>query len=401
MSSAGEQCHEANIDTAAIHSLEEQVEEDNEEEEEEDANPRCKDNSRRILIIYLCMVLAIGLGVAGQVARPHSVHAKSSIAERVHPFESFCNFTRIPVGLSWGDATPAQVRAVRRAIHSSTYAPRNPIFVYWHVYTDGKENRSQEVIDRQYALMRDSGLLEVVSEIRIGHVGTHPLVLPSWNKTRVVAHAVTGVECVTTSAMWEDMQRLPANESALLLYIHTRGVTHTAKEDSFGPNEGWTAMMEEVNVRRWRVPVALLDDPAETGVYTAGADKCYMGDKHTFGWLYPGNMWWASSTYIRGLMDPIQFSRGGNPYYMCSEQWILSVDEVRGLYLDDGDNTRDFVLFSAGVAEGKHGAIRMYIDPVPEGIASCSEPVFDLPSRKPCVPIDLTHCHGACCDLVA
>ena len=372
-----------------------------EEQSDESSTKTVSGSRRRIVIIYLCMVLALGFGIAGQVAR--SPNLPRAVAARVHPPEAFCNFTRIPVGLSWADATPAQVHAVSRAIHPnvSAWSPRNPILIYWHVYTDGKENRSQEVIDRQYALMRDSGLLQAASELRIGYVGSAPLVLPSWNKTRVVAHAATGVECVTTSAMWTDMQKLPANELALLLYIHTRGVTHTATEAAFAPNEGWTAMMEEVNVRRWRVPAALLDNPAETGVFTAGADKCYMGDPKTFGWLYPGNMWWASSAYIRGLMDPLQFSaiRGGNPYYMCSEQWILSVDELRGVYLEDGDNTRDFVLFSTGVAEGKHGTLRMYIDPVAEGIASCDE--AGLPSRKPCTPIDLARCHGACCDLIA
>ena len=301
-----------------------------------------------------------------------------------------CNLTRVGESISWLDATPEQYSAATLALRAANWQPVHRVVVFWHVYTDG--NRSQEIISRQYELLLSSGLLDVADEVLIGHVGLAPLTLPAaaMKKIRIVARASAGFECVTTSALWQFAKN--ASTRVLVLYMHTRGVTHSQRD---GPAEDWTHMLEYRTVRMWHTTAALLDN-ATTRVVTAGCEKWRAAGYGDYGLHYSGNFWWATTDYIAQLTDPLVHATYGIAYYMCSEQWILSLKGRERDFADDP--VQHFTLFATGPREGACGSIQSYMDAFPPTMYTCRTPQ-GLPTRSPCHPINLSLCHGCCCAL--
>jgi len=336
----------------------------------------------RAYCIYMGIVVTVALAyLAARRAQPPTSVLPS--------LEFGCNLIRVGESVSWLDATPQQYGAAIAALQTPNWHPTHKVVVFWHVYTDA--NRSQEIIDRQYELLVSSGLLDVADEVLVGHVGLAPLRLPAaTKKIRVVARASAGFECVTTSVLWQFARN--ASARTIVLYMHTRGVTHSQR---YGPAEDWTRMLEYRTVRMWRTTVPLLDN-ATTRVVTAGCEKWRAAGYGDYGLHYSGNFWWATTDYIAQLTDPLIHATYGNSYYMCSEQWILS---LKGRERDFApDPVQHFTLFATGPREGVCGSIESYHDALPSEMYTCRTPQ-GLPTRSPCLPINLSLCHGCCCAL--
>jgi hypothetical protein len=302
--------------------------------------------------------------------------------------DTSCALQRIPQGASWHDATAAQVAAARKIVGNPTYVPTRPMYVYWHVATDGVGNRSKHVIQRQWDLMSKSGLLSNIKELRIGVTGVAPLVLNAWLRTRIVAQASTFDTYGTLHTLWRDAcqglwnDTADATASRLVLYISTRGVFMSLDGS---PTDDYVQLLENRLITRWRMATALLDTD-DAGVLTAGCDRELapnMTCNNVSGWIYPLNFWWARSEHIRSLADPSATAIG-------SEYWLMG-----SLPTNNTDGVH-FSLLSTGPQLYHFGSLAPYLDAIPPYMYNCSHEV-NLPSRSLCAPLDLTTCHGHCC----
>lgn len=99
-----------------------------------------------------------------------------------------------------------------------------------------------------------------------------------------------------------------------LLYLHTKGVTHTRKSIA-----DWRACMLYWMVERWRECVAKLD----AGFRAVGVNVVELPIRH-----FQGNFWWANTLHLRTLppVESIEFkpSVANQSARHKAEFWILS-----------------------------------------------------------------------------
>lgn len=170
---------------------------------------------------------------------------------------------------------------------------------WYHIYADGQWT---EPVAEHMAALQSSGLLDELSGIYLGVVGT--------DENR--AAAVQAVKDVAPDAQveveapfaWEQislsrLRRIANRTEGYYLYAHTKSAFNTTPL-----NINWRKSMEFYNVIKWRDAIGFLAD-----VSTVGCHWCQ--DK-----FWGGNYWWAKSSYLRGLPEPKMINRWN------AEEWI-------------------------------------------------------------------------------
>lgn len=231
-----------------------------------------------------------------------------------------------------------------------------PIHIFWHVYVGGRRQaRCISIIQRQFAKLESSGLLERAAAVHIGYIGKEPFPCEDvigHPKVQMAVQQERGHEDVTTRALKEFCDGLDHN--CAVLYMHTRGATRRANT----PAEDWTLMMEHFTIERWRKAVSML-----SGFHTCGCEmwshRRRVPPRKDFVYHYSGNFWWARSEYIKLLSLPPDSDLCRSKRYMGSEDWLL---ELAGRRFD---KTEFGVLHRTSLERYQRGSINSYVHRYP------------------------------------
>lgn len=188
-------------------------------------------------------------------------------------------------------------------------------------------NDYMRIVSEQIMLMRSSGLLNQVKEIRVGVTGSteaktslEKFFVP-FEKINIVAHSEDhkAYEFLTL----KELKKTADLKDFYGFYIHTKGV-------SWPGNEGgkyWRDYMNHYNITLWRDALSKL----EFGYDTCGVKMVNRG----FPLHYSGNFFWFNSEYIRRLR-PIssinQQDRFNAEMWPCSGQPICAT--LNQLFVD-------------------------------------------------------------------
>jgi hypothetical protein len=225
-----------------------------------------------------------------------------------------------------------------------------PIHVFWHVYVDHRRvTHCTHIIQRQFAKLQASGLLDQAECVHIGYVSSVPFPCKEvlgHPKIHIAAHQQNGYEGVTTRYLKSICDNLDSDIA--VLYIHTRGTTRRADT----PAEDWTLMMEHFVIDRWRHALRMLH-----GCHTCGCEMWrhrhrVLKGEHSY--HYSGNFWWAKSEYIKLLPPPTSETR-----HMESEDWVLQLAGRRF------DKNEFGVLHRTAAAKYERGLINSYVHRYP------------------------------------
>ena len=214
------------------------------------------------------------------------------------------------------------------------------IHIFWHVYHGSRSSGyTVEIIERQWNQITNSGLLEKCEKVHlcylsekgfpIAEIAAHP-------KVELTLCDPSGHEYETTSRLrkWvHDNQYIDAD----ILYLHNRGATRRRES----PSHTWTKTMEKFIVRGWENCVEQLKNHETVGCALQVHTEFRPGDKYlpnrdnsrdnvglfslsgkyinNVGKLhYSGNMWWATSRFLKTRDVPSSSCRFG-----AGEDWIL------------------------------------------------------------------------------
>ncbi len=196
-----------------------------------------------------------------------------------------------------------------------------PIVLVWHIFSSPEvEDKARSIVKRQLDLIVDSGLMDRITEIKLGLVGSGALLeeLPTMHpKISVLVKADKGYEGVTMNALrhWVDKER----GERFVLYIHNRGVGHAV--DS--PTWSWTKMMEYFMIERHEECTHALRNHVTTGCEMFVHHEERKFSRRAWGmWHYAGNFWWARASYVRFLPHIETWGIDVNKHEV-SEDWIL------------------------------------------------------------------------------
>lgn len=192
--------------------------------------------------------------------------------------------------------------------------PQNhpPLYHYYHVYADG---HWQPILIEHLATLKQSGLMERLTTLRIGCVG-HPE-----NRRRVwrwlealgfpfevVAEANTGYEQVTLQQLY----RFSLSHQGWVLYAHTKAA---ANETNLVFRHRWRRSMAHYVITRWPEAVAYLHSCDAVGCHWLTFDEFKMAIATPFP-FFGGNFWWANLSYLSRLGPP------GTATRYLAESWI-------------------------------------------------------------------------------
>lgn len=199
------------------------------------------------------------------------------------------------------------------------------IYIFWHI-TCRPGSRCEDVLQRQFKVLTQFGLLDAAKQLFVGLVGdgtTRTLdIIRRHPKTLILNPPILqGNEEVTTCKLKEFADN-HTSQDFHLVYFHSRGVTRDPKTTLGLASDDWTHMMEHFVLRRWREAVKFLRE----GYVTAGCEMWaheHRVIKGEFSYHYSGNFWWASSQYVRLLRSPVEF--GLNDRFLVGEDWVLQI----------------------------------------------------------------------------
>lgn len=195
-----------------------------------------------------------------------------------------------------------------------------PLAVFYH----GLFSSSSRPIDTGFACrmmqeqmraLKQSGLLDSISEFQIGINGSHDdaeiarlFAHPSAKITAHGARTTTEIPTLNLIRQW-----LPGHDDWYVLYHHMKGVTHPGHP----AYDNWRRRMEKVVVWDWRECISQLD----RGIESCGAH-----------WLTPeqfptlvsspfwgGTFWWATARFLLTL-PPLPPATWANRFE--AESWI-------------------------------------------------------------------------------
>ena len=259
------------------------------------------------------------------------------------------------------------------------------IAVFWHIYIPNQPHRSFQIINRQFELLKSSGLIDV-STIYIGVVGslksdTLKKILSHQNVV-LCSHATNGYEGVTTHELWKFCKN--ATDDYFVLYFHSRGSSYTRKlwRKKVVNGDKWTLAMEALVIRQWKV---VLEYMRKNKSWTSGCELWNKKHSDGFpleGFHYVGNFWWALPSFMRKLPDPVVCSkihRGTKlERFVCGEFWLH-------LNWDNTTRNKHFILHYTGREEYKRGLNLPYNFKYDEKYYSCSDKMLpQLLSRTMC-----------------
>lgn len=169
-------------------------------------------------------------------------------------------------------------------------------YVHYVVYGDGK--RSHHIFSELYESIRDSGLLEKLTEIRVitvGNISNIKTDFSTYDKC-VIRHHTNNIheyEFPTLFALATDSVKL--EKGTPILYLHLKGVTAGKSGDE------WRKKMSNVIIRDHERCITSLADHNSCGTFFS--DHIKFGDK--IARHYSGNFWWSKSDHLSQLPIPV------------------------------------------------------------------------------------------------
>lgn len=201
-----------------------------------------------------------------------------------------------------------------------------PIYLFWHIGAlPEKEKRLEQILSRQYALIKNSGFYDILTNIYVGIVG--PTICPALTKIKKDPKVILIKPSETSDSLHEDYTSqylwlfAKTHRNAYVLYLHSRGITREPGTMAGDASDDWTFMMEYYIIQLWKNNISLLQEFNTLGCNMVNEG----GNLH-----YAGNFWWARTNYIATLQDPESYAlmkarNDGKTYrYYCCENWILS-----------------------------------------------------------------------------
>jgi hypothetical protein len=193
--------------------------------------------------------------------------------------------------------------------------------IFFHVYL---KNDFSHILLSKFKKFKASGLYEKANKIYLtlfGDIEQHQEFLTDLKDLYIKIEyvAITNKEFFNESDTFNFMLKkaLEYDNNTPMLYIHTKGVSHTHPILKKNIN-AWVRYLDLYVIKQWeRCLEGLKDNDAAGGFYVEDP-------KH-----FQGNFWWANSNYIKGLsrinnLNISNLNRG--------EFWILSnTDKVYAL----------------------------------------------------------------------
>ena len=185
-------------------------------------------------------------------------------------------------------------------------------YIYFHICC---LNNWKEIVDKIIFKIKDSGLYDIVDEIRCGILGNYEKYesLKNDPKIKIIGNSpdIKLYECFTLNMLYNDALR--SNEEFNVLYLHSKGLNH----NKTNPNvEDWVEYLCYFNIYKYAINIKKLSD-----FDTVSVNLNYDKTIH-----YSGNFWWSKSSYIKKLKICTY------ECYNSPEYWITSCPEI-GNYL--------------------------------------------------------------------
>ena len=287
--------------------------------------------------------------------------------------------------------------------------------VFWHItLLPNLEWRARDVLGRQFALLRDSGLLDH-AQVHVGLVRLDNYTVPVLDailrhpNVRVAAEVTQGFECTTTGPLWQFARAVDkccrreqccGTRVRPVLYMHSRAMHRLPGKPDFEPATSWTQMLEYFNIEHWRAAVNTIE---LNGAVTAGCEMFPHRPRwrnRTSTFHYSGNFWWAAVPYLARLPDPVSWAARAPPKayrYECGEDWLLlNRDPQHPEAHAELHVTRhsDIAWTEGRVHSYKQSYARAMYD-CPYAVPSAQVPL--IPSTGPCERSSRIKCHTAQC----
>ena len=189
---------------------------------------------------------------------------------------------------------------------------------YYHIYCGGG-GQWQLIMHQHMMALCNYGLIEQLDEIRVGIVGPpdQRKVVKDILDNSLVAAKIKVV--VTRTNAWEqatltEMYRASQTEDAAYLYAHTKGGS-----DPSLVKQMWCRSMIFFNIVAWERTLVELEKVDAVGCHWLCTEQFPEIRDHNNPDGYPyfaGNFWWAKSSHIRELGEPVREHR------WQAEHWI-------------------------------------------------------------------------------
>jgi len=187
---------------------------------------------------------------------------------------------------------------------------RNKYIVYYCYLT----NKYEQLIDKQFQRLVDSGLYDEVTKIYVNICGDEELIkkqLEYFNKYDKVeiystnstdnTYEYQGLKCV-----YDIAQKLEGEDR--ILYLHTKGSSRNCSLDM----ELWRNCMEHELVDKWRNAMNYCTVDRAVGINLKYSPRLH----------FSGNMWWSTARHIQMLVEPKQSISDEEYYRHYYEFWI-------------------------------------------------------------------------------
>ena len=189
---------------------------------------------------------------------------------------------------------------------------------YYHIYCGGG-GQWQLIMHQHMMALCNYGLIEQLDEIRVGIVGPpdQRKVVKEILDNSLVAAKIKVV--VTRTNAWEqatltEMYKASQTEDAAYLYAHTKGGS-----DPSLVKQMWCRSMIFFNIVAWERTLVELEKVDAVGCHWLCTEQFPEIRDHNNPDGYPyfaGNFWWAKSSHIRELGEPVREHR------WQAEHWI-------------------------------------------------------------------------------
>ena len=163
---------------------------------------------------------------------------------------------------------------------------------------------NKEIFEKLMSDIKDSGLYEKVSKIRLGILNVIDLPENLSDPKFEVLHLSSNVNLYEQSTL-NLLYRDSLLEDFNVLYLHTKGVKHNNTNPCV---TDWVRYMSYFNIYKHELCLKMLENHDAVGV------NLYTNPTH-----YSGNFWWSTSRHIRGL-GPCKYESYNSP-----EFWVTSI----------------------------------------------------------------------------
>jgi hypothetical protein len=179
------------------------------------------------------------------------------------------------------------------------------IYIYFHICCI---NNWKDVFNNLFNKIKDSGLYDIIKEIRCGILGNHEFYDPLFTDPKInifgMSDNLNQYELFTLNKLYEDSKK----EKFKVLYIHTKGVRHN--NQNINVND-WIEYLSYFNIEKYKRCIELLDEYDTVGVNLTKENPIH----------YSGNFWWSKSEYINKL-EVCKFTCYNSPEFWLTERNI-------------------------------------------------------------------------------